>query len=240
MRGGIATVELFFEDPYLREFDARVARIAGREVILEHTAFYPGGEGQPHDKGTLRVGPVEARVVDVQRREGEIVHVTDNPVPGTVGHLVGELDWPRRYAHMRYHTALHVLSAVLRDSGAKVTGGKLYADRARMDFSLPGEWTEEVADEIERSVNRELSRKLPVKVCEFSPAEAASRPELIRARESLLSLETESVRVAEIEGLSARADGGIHVANTAEVGEIEITNHKIRGRGIQRLELTLR
>ncbi|MDN5697918.1 MAG: alanine--tRNA ligase-related protein, partial [Rubrobacter sp.] len=90
--------ELFLHDAYLREFDARVTRVSGREVLLEHTAFYPGGGGQPHDKGELKVGPIEARVVDVQRREGEIVHVTDTPIPHTVEHLVGELDWERRYA----------------------------------------------------------------------------------------------------------------------------------------------
>lgn len=234
------TGELFLRDSYLREFDARVVRVSGREVWLEHTAFYPGGGGQPHDKGTLRVGPVEARVVDVQRRDGEIVHVTDNPIPETVGHLVGELDWERRYAHMRYHTALHVLSAVLwRDFGARVTGGKMYADRARMDFSFPGEWTAEVVGEIAHSANRELARERPVAVYELSPEEAAGRPELIRTRESLVPEELDSVRVVEIEGLDAQADGGTHVANTGEVGGLEITSHKSKGRENKRVEFVL-
>lgn len=234
------TGELFLRDAYLREFDARVVRVSGREVWLEHTAFYPGGGGQPHDKGTLKVGPVEARVVDVQRRDGEIVHVTDNPIPETVGHLVGELDWERRYAHMRYHTALHVLSAVLwRDFGAKVTGGKMYADRARMDFSFPGEWTAEVVGEIERSANRELSRKSPVRVYELSPEEAAERPELIRTRESLVPEEIDSVRVVEIQDIDAQADGGTHVSNTREVGQLSITSHKSKGRDNKRVEFVL-
>lgn len=234
------TGELFLRDAYLREFDARVVRVSGREVWLEHTAFYPGGGGQPHDKGTLKVGPVEARVVDVQRRDGEIVHVTDNPIPETVGHLVGELDWERRHAHMRYHTALHVLSAVLwRDFGAKVTGGKMYADRARMDFSFPGEWTAEVVGEIERSANRELSRKSPVRVYELSPEEAAKRPELIRTRESLVPEEIDSVRVVEIQGIDAQADGGTHVSNTREVGQLSIKSHKSKGRDNKRVEFVL-
>jgi misacylated tRNA(Ala) deacylase len=234
------TGKLFLRDAYLREFDSRVVRVSGREVWLEHTAFYPGGGGQPHDKGTLKVGPVEARVVDVQRRDGEIVHVTDNPIPETVGHLVGELDWQRRYAHMRYHTALHVLSAVLwRDFGAKVTGGKMYADRARMDFSFPGGWTVEVVGEIERSANRELGRECPITVYELSPEEAAGRPELIRTRESLVPEEIDSVRVVEIQDIDAQADGGTHVANTREVGHLSITSHKSKGRDNKRVEFVL-
>lgn len=235
------TGELFLDDAYLREFDARVLRVAGREVWLEHTAFYPGGGGQPHDKGTLRVGPIEARVVDVQRRDGDIVHVTDNPVPETVGHLVGELDWERRYAHMRHHTALHVLSAVLwRDHGAKVTGGKMYADRARMDFSFPGEWTAEVVAEIEASTNRELAGERPVSVYRLAPEEASGRTDLIRTRTSLVPEEVEAVRVVDIEGVDAQADGGTHVDNTREVGEIEITSHKSKGRDNKRVEFALR
>ena len=111
------TEELFPDDSYLREFNARVVRLAGREVVLDRTAFYPGGGGQPPDKGTLGVGPVRANVVDVRRGKGEasgeIVHVLDNPIPDTVWDLTGELDWGRRFANMRHHTALHVLSSVI-------------------------------------------------------------------------------------------------------------------------------
>lgn len=241
MKEGAVSGELFLHDAYLREFDARVVRTSGREVWLEHTAFYPGGGGQPHDKGTLKVGPVEARVVDVQRREGEIVHVTDTPIPQTIEHLVGELDWERRYAHMRHHTALHVLSAVLwRDHGAKVTGGRMYADRARMDFSFAGEWSVEVVEQIQTAANRELAAERPVKVYDLAPEEAAGREDLIRTRTSLVPEELEAVRVVEIEGLDAQADGGTHVANTREAGKMEITSHKSKGRDNKRVEFVLR
>ncbi len=234
------TAELFLEDAYLREFSARVEGLNGREVILERTVFYPGGGGQPADKGSLGVGPIQASVVDVRREGGDIIHVLDGAIPGTVKELNGTLDWERRHAHMRYHTALHVLSAVMDGAfEARVTGGQMRTDRARMDFSFPGEWTAEVVGEMERLANEALALNRPVKVYEISREEALERPELIRTQVNLVPERVETVRVVEIEGIDAQADGGTHVANTQEVGRIEITNHKSKGRGNKRVEFVL-
>ena len=234
------TAELFLKDAYLREFSARVEGLNGREVVLDRTAFYPAGGGQPADKGTLGVGPIHASVVDVRREGGDIVHVLDGAIPGTVKELNGALDWERRHAHMRHHTALHVLSAVMAEAfDARVTGGQMRAERARMDFSFPGEWTAEVVGEIERLANEALALERPVKVYEISREEALERPELIRTQVSLVPERVKTVRVVEIEGIDAQADGGTHVANTREVGRIEITNHKSKGRGNKRVEFVL-
>ncbi len=234
------TKELFLEDSYLREFRAGVKKIDGREVILEETAFFPGGGGQPADKGTLGIGPVNAAVVDVRREGGGIVHVLDQAVPGTVKDLKGELDWERRYAHMRHHTALHVLSGVIwKAFDAKVTGGQMRVDRARMDFSFPGEWTAEVVGEIERLTNEALAENRPVKVYGLPREEAVGNPDLIRTQINLVPERVETVRIVEIEGLDTQADGGTHVANTREVGEIEITAHKSKGRQNKRVEFSL-
>ena len=233
--------ELFLRDSYAREFEARVVRLAGREVVLDRTAFYPGGGGQPPDKGTLGVGPVQASVVDVRREAGEIIHVLDKPIPDTVEVLRGELDWERRFAHMRYHTALHVLSGVIWKSfGAKVTGGQMRPERARMDFSFPGEWTVEVVGEIERLTNEALAEARPVKVYELPREEALENPDLIRTQVNLVPERVKVIRIVEIEGLDTQADGGTHVANTAEVGEMEITGHKSKGRQNKRIEFVLR
>ncbi|MDP9424724.1 MAG: alanyl-tRNA editing protein [Actinomycetota bacterium] len=234
------TAELFLEDAYLREFSAGVEGLNGREVILERTVFYPGGGGQPADKGSLGVGPIQASVVDVRREGGDIIHVLDGAIPGTVKELNGTLDWERRHAHMRYHTALHVLSAVMDGAfEARVTGGQMRTDRARMDFSFPGEWTAEVVGEMERLANEALALNRPVKVYEISREEALERPELIRTQVNLVPERVETVRVVEIEGIDAQADGGTHVANTQEVGRLEITNHKSKGRGNKRVEFVL-
>jgi misacylated tRNA(Ala) deacylase len=235
------TEELFLNDPYLREFDARVVKLAGREVILDRTAFYPGGGGQPPDKGTLSIGPVRANVVDARREGGEIVHVLDNPIPETVQELRGEIDWERRLAHMRHHTALHVLSGVIWEHfGAKVTGGQMRTDRARMDFSFPGEWTLDVVGEIERLTNEALAEARPVKVYGLPREEALKNPDLIRTQVNLVPERVEVIRIVEIGGLDTQADGGTHVANTREVGQMEITNHKSKGRQNKRIEFVLR
>ena len=232
---------LFLKDSYLGEFRADVVQHAGREISLNRTAFYPGGGGQPPDKGKLKIGPVQANVVDVRRRDGSVLHVLDNPIPASVGQINGILDWERRYAHMRYHTALHVLSGVIwKGFGAKVTGGQMRSDHARMDFSFPGEWTTEVVDKIERSTNEALAEERPVKVYELPRAKALEEPDLIRTQVNLVPEHVESVRIVEIEGLDTQADGGTHVANTKEVGRIAFTGHKSKGRQNKRIEFVLR
>ena len=235
------TREIFLEDSYRREFRAGVKRIDGREVVLEETAFFPGGGGQPADKGTIGIGPVNAAVVDARREGRGIVHVLDRAIPDTVKELNGALDWERRYAHMRYHTALHVLSGVIwRAFDAKVTGGQMRADRARMDFSFPGEWTTGVVGEIERLTNEALAENRPVKVYGLPREEALGNPDLIRTQVNLVPERVKTVRIVEIEGLDTQADGGTHVANTREVGEIGITAHKSKGRQNKRVEFVLR
>ena len=234
------TRELFLQDSYLKEFEAGVVKLEGREVTLDATAFYPGGGGQPPDKGKLGVGPVHATVVDARREGGLVVHVLDRPIPETVRDLRGELDWERRFAHMRYHTALHVLSGVIwKNFGAKVTGGQMRSDRARMDFSFPGEWTADVVGEVERLTNEALAEKRPVKVYELPREEALENPDLIRTQVNLVPERVRTIRIVEIEGLDTQADGGTHVANTGEVGTLEIMNHKSKGRQNKRIEFVL-
>jgi misacylated tRNA(Ala) deacylase len=142
---------------------------------------------------------------------------------------------------MRYHTALHVLSGVIWENfGAKVTGGQMRADRARMDFSFPGEWTVDVVGEIERLTNEALALARPVKVYELPREEALKNPDLIRTQVNLVPERVRTIRVVEIEGIDAQADGGTHVVNTSEVGQMEITGHKSKGRQNKRIEFLLR
>jgi misacylated tRNA(Ala) deacylase len=235
------TEEIFLRDSYVKEFEASVVKLEGREVVLDQTAFYPGGGGQPADRGSLGIGPVMAGVVDARREGKEVVHVLDKAIPDTVRDLKGALDWERRFAHMRYHTALHVLSGVIwRNFEAKVTGGQMRSGRARMDFSFPGEWTADVVGEIERLTNEALAEERPVRVYELEREEALANPDLIRTQVNLVPERVRTIRIVEIEGLDTQADGGTHVANTREVGEMEITGHKSKGRQNKRIEFVLR
>jgi len=235
------TEELFLWNSYVKSFETRVVKLDGREITLDRTAFFPGGGGQPADKGSLGIGPVGADVVDVRREGGSVVHVLDRAIPDTVRDLKGTLDWERRYAHMRYHTALHVLSGVIwQNFEAKVTGGQMRADRARMDFSFPGEWTADVVGEIERLTNGALAEERQVRVYELERDEALANPDLIRTRVNLVPERVRRIRIVEIEGLDTQADGGTHVANTREVGEMGITGYKSKGRQNKRIEFVLR
>ena len=234
------TEELYLKDSYTKEFEARVIRLEGREVILDRTAFYPGGGGQPPDKGSLGIGPIKTTVVDVRREGGEVVHVMDRPIPDTVRDLRGALAWGRRFAHMRYHTALHVLSGVIwRNFDARVTGGQMRADRARMDFAIPGEWTADIVGEIERLTNDALAEERPVRVYELEREKALANPDLIRTQVNLVPERVRRIRIVEIQGLDTQADGGTHVANTREVGRIDITGHKSKGHHNKRIEFVL-
>ncbi len=235
------TEELFLKDAYAREFEGRVVRLEGRELILDRTYFYPGGGGQPPDKGEIGIGPINALVVDVRREGSNVLHVLDRAIPETVKDLKGRLDWERRYAHMRHHTALHVLSAVIwKHFEAKVTGGRIRGDGARMDFSFPGDWTLDVVGEIEALTNDALAQERDVRVYELPREEALRNPDLIRTQINLVPERVKTFRIVEIEGIDAQADGGTHVANTREVGTLAVSRHKSKGRENKRIEFVLR
>ena len=223
---------LYQTDSYLREFDGRVVAVdaANNRVALDRTAFYPGGGGQPADLGTLTFCDVTVQVTQV-KKEGEFVWHTLSPFPPLMAgtEVKGALDWPRRYALMRTHTALHILCGVVwRDYGALVTGGNMDPGQGRMDFefaTLRGE----LVGEIEAKCNAEIAAARDVRVKILPREEAFQIPDLIRTKINLLPEGIREVRTVEIVGLDLQADGGTHVANTREVGRIQVTDYKSKG-----------
>ncbi len=232
---------LYMDDSYMREFDAIVRDVneAG-QVVLDQTAFYAGGGGQPCDTGTLSSGEKTWRVTKVSKSGGEIVHTIEGDDPPAVGTNVhGSIDWDQRYRLMRTHTALHVLcGTVFNEYGAQVTGGNMGIDKARMDFELEDLDPERVAH-IEELANKAIASNLPVSWRSLPRDEAFQIPDLIRTKINLLPESITEVRVVEIEGLDLQADGGTHVHNTSEVGGIRVIGTRSKGRINKRLEIEL-
>ncbi len=222
---------LYQTDSYLRQFEARVTAVdpAGSRVALDRTAFYPGGGGQPSDTGSLAFDGATALVTQV-KKEGDLVwHTLTGDLPEVGAAVTGTLDWDRRYALMRTHSALHVLCGVVwRDYGAQVTGGNMDPLQGRMDFEFANLRGELVA-EIEGKCNAEVMAARDVRVRILPRAEAFEIPDLIRTKINLLPPGIAEVRTVEIVGLDLQADGGTHVANTREIGHIRVTDYKSKG-----------
>ncbi len=229
---------LCYEDSYLSEFDATVTALAGKGVVLDHTAFYPGGGGQPPDSGVLNADDVEYRVKRVARDRGAYVHeIEGGDMPGVGTRVHGTLDWERRYQLMRTHTALHILCGVVwRDYGAQVTGGNMTPLRARMDFELES-MSVDFADRVQELINAEVAAAREVHVSVLPREKAFRIPDLIRTKINLLPPQITEVRIVDIEGLDLQADGGTHVANTSEVGRIRVTGRESKGRINKRLRI---
>jgi len=230
---------LYQTDSTLRDFKPLVTEVVGDGVVLDRTAFYPGGGGQPCDVGRLLSDGEEWEVVKVGHSEGRIVHKLNLEPPPAGTCVRGILDWERRYALMRTHTAMHILCGVVwRDYGASVTGGKMEPLRGRMDFEFE-RMQQELVHEIEEKINVEVAAARPIHVCVLPREEAFQIPDLIRTKINLLPPHIGRVRVVEIEGLDVQADGGTHVANTAEVGPLRIVDYKSKGRINKRLVVAL-
>ncbi len=238
----MADTELLYGlDSYRREFDATVVDVTPEgAVVLDRTAFYPTGGGQPHDLGSLTWDGTTAAVVEVRKTAAAVLHRLEGAAPPARGTRVhGQIDWDRRYALMRTHTALHSMSGVIYQLyGATVTGGQMYPDRARMDFEMPDLSSERLRT-IETRTNELLAEGHPVTVSILPRATAFQIPDLIRTRVNLLPEGIDQIRVVNIEGVDQQADGGTHVANTREVGRVRITRSENKGKGNKRVEIVL-
>jgi misacylated tRNA(Ala) deacylase len=230
---------LYLGDAYLKEFEAEVVDVQKQEVALNRTAFYPGGGGQPSDSGSLRIGERTWPVRGARRRDGMLWHKVEGDPPGLGERIEGSLDWARRYQVMRTHTAMHILCGVIwRDYAASVTGGNMEPLRGRMDFEFE-HMQKELVQEIEAAINVEVEKELPLQTRILEREEAFKIPDLIRTKINLLPEGIQQVRVVEIVGLDLQADGGTHVANTGEVGPLQIVDYKSKGAINKRLVVAL-
>ena len=239
--------QLAYTDAYARSVTATVSDVdlgAAPLIVLDKTVFYPGGGGQPADRGLLlRASDGRTWTVRGARKAGaEIAHELepDETDPPTVGDVLQvDLDWARRLALMRTHTALHTLCGVVwRDHGAQVTGGNMEPGSGRMDFEFES-MSGDLVDSIEAAVNEELAAEREVRVAVLPRAKAFAIPDLIRTKVNLLPEGIEQIRTIEIVGLDLQADGGTHVSNTREVGHIRVVGYESKGRINKRIRIEL-
>jgi len=230
---------LYYQDAYLREFEAVVTAVSAEGIELDRTAFYPGGGGQPSDAGSLSAGGETWPIESVRTAEGRIWHRVAGGPPRTGQVVQARLDWDRRYALMRTHTAMHILCGVIwRDYGASVTGGNMELLQGRMDFEFE-RMGQELVHEIETRINAEVEASRQVHTRSLPRAEAFQIPDLIRTKINLLPEGIQEVRVVEIVGLDLQADGGTHVASTREVGPMRVVDYKSKGAINKRLVVAL-
>jgi misacylated tRNA(Ala) deacylase len=235
------THRLDLDDPTIREWGATVLLAdPDQGIVLDRSAFYPGGGGQPPDHGVLLWGNVRTRIVGT--RKGDDLYLLPaerDPLPPAGTSVRGGLDDERRTSLMRTHSGLHVLSAiVLRDFGAPVTGGNMEPLVARMDFDLsdvPADFKQRVEDACNEAVR--LDRRIDVRV--LPREQAVAIPNIIRTASDLLPPDIEMVRIVDIDGIDMQADGGTHVASTAMIGRIAVTKMESKGRGFRRLRIRI-
>lgn len=232
------TQRLYLDDAYLRECDARVVSAEGNKVVLDRTVLYAESGGQAPDHGALLWEGAEARVVDSQvvggGHVGDIAHTLEGPVPPVGAAVTVRLDWERRYGLMRHHTAAHVFAAVMhRAFKAKFTGGQLYPDRARFDAHFEA-WDPAIPKQLEAAVNAEIAKGYEVRNDTITREEFA-KGDLLRTAEDLLDPAITDVRITDIVGLDAQADGGTHVRHTREVGRVVVGKADNKGKGHRRI-----
>ena len=229
--------ELFRQDAYLKQADATVTAVEDRGVRLDRSIFYPTGGGQPGDSGVLRWDGGEAKVADTVKADGNdvlLVLAPDAPKPAVGTEVRCELDWERRYKHMRMHTALHVLSAVIKGN---VTGGQVNADKSRLDFNLEGEVP--TKEWVTEEINKILANDHPVVPQWVTDEELTSRPELVKTMSVRPPTGQGRVRLLSIEGVDLQACGGTHVARTAEIGRVECIKVENKGKMNRRFIIAL-
>ncbi|MEU8182391.1 alanyl-tRNA editing protein [Micromonospora sp. NPDC049044] len=235
------THRLDLADPTLREWTCTVLHADPEQgIVLDRSAFYPGGGGQPPDHGVLLWQGVQTRIVGTRKGDDlYLIPAEGDPLPPAGSEVVGALEDERRTRLMRTHSGLHVLCGVVfRDFGALVTGGNMEPGEARMDFNLP-EVPPDFKSRIEELVNAEVAADRSVATRVLPRTEALALPDIIRTQSNLIPPDEQEVRIVDIVGLDVQADGGTHVASTAQIGKVQVVKVESKGRANRRVRVRL-
>jgi len=234
------TKALYMEDSYQKGCEATVIKVNDNKyIVLDQTIFYPNAGGQPHDTGRI-IKDNEVFIVDFVKKFGEdISHEVDHPGLKVGEKVTCKIDWERRYKVMRYHTAAHLLSAILfKDTGAKITGNQLSEEKGRIDFSLET-FDKEKLKNYEHEFNNMVEKNLPVKTYTMPKQEAFKIASIFRLK-NVIPETVNELRIIEIEGIDKQACGGTHVKNIGEIKGITITDAVNKGKNNRRVYFILK
>ncbi|MGI9196208.1 MAG: alanyl-tRNA editing protein [Candidatus Nanopelagicales bacterium] len=237
----MGTVRLELEDPTLREWTATVVAVDSEQgIVLDRSAFYPGGGGQPPDHGVLLWGGVQTRIAGARYTDDVwLIPEEGDPLPAVGTQVTGAIEDARRTSLMRTHSGLHVLSGVVfRDFGALVTGSNMEPLEGRLDFNLEG-LPEGFKESVEDAINAEVEADRGIRAYVLPREEAFAIPDIIRTATNLLPPDIEIVRIVDIDGLDVQADGGTHVASTKQVGRVKVVKVENKGKGFRRIRIAL-
>lgn len=229
------------DNEYQKEFDAEVtkAREIDNYICLDQTLFYKEGGGQPADHGKISWNGSEAEVVDVQKEHGEVRHYIEGDFPEPGQEVHGEIDWERRYKHMRMHTAQHVLSWIaLNEYDATTAGNQIHEDQSRIDFK-PVEFDEEDVEKIEREANALIEKELEIEKKQMARELVEEQMTEGRTNLDLIPDSIDPLRVVVIGEDDICPCGGTHLDNVGEIGRIKIVNRISKGENVERLEFEL-
>ena len=236
------TKQLYLHDSYQKEFEAKIQNVIGNQIILDQTAFHPLTGGVAHDTGYISKDHVKHNVVKVEinRETKEITHVLDDATGLTQGDTVkGAVDWERRYRLMRLHTAAHLIAAIMyRDYNALITGGQVDCAQAKLDFNLPRTEREIFEDAVAKA-NNEASKETALKIYFLERTEALKMPGIVKLAERMPP-QVKELRIVEIPGIDMQADGGPHVNNTREIGDILLLKIENKGKTQRRVYFSVK
>ena len=226
---------LYLTDCYLKEFDAVIENVkGGKYVVLDKTAFYPNSGGQPSDSGVLIHNDKEYPITFVGKFDGVINHEVSVQGLSPGDNIKGRIDWEKRYNFMKYHTASHILSAIIHsETGAQISGNQIGEEKTRVDFSLE-DFDREQIQSYEAKVNEVIDSKLPVQIDIMPREEAFNIPSVVKLKDAFPP-DISEIRVITIADIDKQACAGTHVANTGEIPHIEIFKIENKGRNNRRI-----
>ncbi|PKF89711.1 alanyl-tRNA editing protein [Bacillus sp. BA3] len=237
----MATIELYVENSYLKECSANIVSIQDRFVVFNQTIFYPGGGGQPCDRGIIKQGDESYNVLAVKKVDGEIIHELERPLQDIDQTVEMQIDWSWRYQNMQYHTLLHVISGYLYEHyNALATSSQIEKEHARLELSFSPEIIQEIPfDQLEQTIKKVLAQPHNVDTNTISRAEAEQKEGVIKTVINLLPASINEIRIVQINDIDEQACGGTHVNNTNEIKDFSIMKIQQKGPTKKRIKIQL-